>query len=97
MPIYAFYPLLIVMFGLGDRPEILIGFMLAVVAVIASTVIGLDSVPPVLVKTARVMRLGPIGAAWGGHLALCRPAPVHRGQAGGGLQLHRRDRGPSSS
>jgi NitT/TauT family transport system permease protein len=64
VPIYGFYPLFIVMFGLGDKPEILIGFMLAVVAVITATLNGLDGVPRVLLKTARVLRLGPIGAAW---------------------------------
>jgi NitT/TauT family transport system permease protein len=60
IPIYAFYPLFIVIFGLGDAPQVLIGFMLAVVAVIVSTLAGLDSVPSVLGKTARVHRLGPI-------------------------------------
>src|SRR5215471_15463053 len=37
IPVFAFYPLFIVMFGLGDSPQILIGFMLAVVAVIITT------------------------------------------------------------
>ncbi|HEY4029218.1 MAG TPA: ABC transporter permease [Caulobacteraceae bacterium] len=64
VPIYGFYPLFIVMFGLGDKPEILIGFMLAVVAVITATLAGLDGVPRVLVKTARVLRLGPVRTAW---------------------------------
>jgi NitT/TauT family transport system permease protein len=64
IPIYAFYPLFIVLFGLGDWPEVLIGFMLAVVAVIVSTLNGLDSVPPVLIKTARVCRLGPVATAF---------------------------------
>lgn len=73
IPIYAFYPLLIVLFGLGDRPEIMIGFMLAVVSVIAATVVGLDSVPQVLVKTARVLRLGPVRTAW--QVALPHAAP----------------------
>ena len=63
IPIYAFYPLLIVVFGLGDAPQILIGFMLAVVAVIVSTLTGLDSVPAVLAKTARVHRMGPVATA----------------------------------
>jgi NitT/TauT family transport system permease protein len=63
VPIYAFYPLLIVLFGLGDRPEIVIGLMLGVVAVIAATLNGLDSVPQVLIKTARVFHLGPLTAA----------------------------------
>jgi NitT/TauT family transport system permease protein len=60
IPIYAFYPLFIVVFGLGDSPQVLIGFMLAVVSMIVSTLAGLDSVPPVLGKTARVLQLGPI-------------------------------------
>ena len=63
IPIYAFYPLLIVVFGLGDAPQVLIGFMLAVVAVIVSTLNGLDSVPAVLAKTARVHRMGPLETA----------------------------------
>ncbi len=63
VPIYGFYPLFIVMFGLGDKPEILIGFMLAVVAVITATLNGLDGVPRVLVKTAKVLRLHPVRTA----------------------------------
>jgi len=60
IPIYAFYPLFIIVFGLGDAPQVLIGFMLAVVSMIVSTLAGLDSVPPVLGKTARVLQLGPV-------------------------------------
>lgn len=60
IPIYAFYPLFIVVFGLGDAPQVLIGFMLAVVSMIVGTLAGLDSVPAVLGKTARVMQLSPV-------------------------------------
>jgi NitT/TauT family transport system permease protein len=63
VPMYAFYPLLIVIFGLGDFPQIAIGFLLAVMAVIINTLNGLDRVPQVLVKTARVHRLGPLATA----------------------------------
>jgi NitT/TauT family transport system permease protein len=63
VPMYAFYPLLIVVLGLGDLPQIAIGFLLAVVAVILNTLNGLDRVPPVLLKTARVHRLGPVRTA----------------------------------
>lgn len=63
VPIWGFYPLLLVMFGIGDAAEVLIGFMLAVVAVVTATLSGLDSVPPVLLKTARVYRLGPARTA----------------------------------
>ena len=58
VPVFAFYPFLIVVFGLGDTPQVLIGFMLAVVAVIVNTLNGLDRVPRVLAKTARIHRLG---------------------------------------
>jgi NitT/TauT family transport system permease protein len=63
VPVFAFYPFFIVVFGLGDVPQILIAFMLAVVAVIVNTLNGLDRVPGVLLKSARVMRLGPADAA----------------------------------
>ena len=45
IPVFAFYPLFIVMFGLGDGPQLLIGFLLAVVAVIVTMLNGLDRVP----------------------------------------------------
>jgi NitT/TauT family transport system permease protein len=63
IPVYAFYPLFIVVFGLGDMPQVLIGFMLALVAVIVNTLNGLDRVPRVLLKTARVQRLGRLSTA----------------------------------
>jgi NitT/TauT family transport system permease protein len=63
VPVFAFYPFFIVVFGLGDLPQILIGFMLGVVAVIVNTLNGLDRVPTVLLKTARILRLPPADAA----------------------------------
>jgi len=62
VPVYAFYPLFIVIFGLGDLPQVLIGFMLGLVAVIVNTLNGLDRVPRVLIKTSRVHRLGPLAS-----------------------------------
>jgi NitT/TauT family transport system permease protein len=63
IPVLAFYPLLIIVFGLGDAPQITIGFMLGVVAVIMNTLNGLDRVPPVLLKTARIGRMRPAETA----------------------------------
>ena len=63
VPVFAFYPFFIVIFGLGDMPQILIAFMLGVVAVIVNTLNGLDRVPPVLLKTARIMQLSPVDTA----------------------------------
>jgi NitT/TauT family transport system permease protein len=64
IPVFAFYPLLIIVFGLGDTPEIFIGFMLGVVAVVVSVLNGLDRIPRVLFKTAQVHQLGPWETAW---------------------------------
>jgi NitT/TauT family transport system permease protein len=63
VPIFAFYPFFIVVFGLGDLPQILIAFMLGVVAMIVNTLNGLDRVPVVLLKTARILQLSPIDTA----------------------------------
>ncbi len=57
IPVLAFYPLLILIFGLGDIPKILIAFMLGVIAVIVNTLNGLDKVPRVLLKTAQISGL----------------------------------------
>jgi len=57
VPVLAFYPLLIVIFGLGDVPQIVIGFLQGVVAVIVSMLDGLDRVPRVLGKFARVQKM----------------------------------------
>jgi NitT/TauT family transport system permease protein len=64
IPVFAFYPLLIILFGLGDAPQIFIGAMLGVVAVIVNTLNGLDRAPGVLLKTARVHRMGALDTAW---------------------------------
>jgi NitT/TauT family transport system permease protein len=64
IPIFAFYPLLIILFGLGDAPEIFIGTMLGVVGVIVSTMNGLDRVPRVLLKTAQISGFGTLETAW---------------------------------
>jgi NitT/TauT family transport system permease protein len=73
IPVFAFYPLFIVMFGLGDGPQLLIGFLLGIVAVIVTMLNGLDRVPVVLKKTARVNRLGPVQTALRVTLPFCAP------------------------
>lgn len=64
IPVFAFYPLLIILFGLNAAPQIFIGAMLGVVAVIVNTLNGLDRVPAVLLKTARVQHMGVRETAW---------------------------------
>lgn len=63
IPFFAFYPLLIVIFGLGPLPIILIGFLFGVVAMLINTLNGLDRIPRVLLKTARIHGLGGLRTA----------------------------------
>jgi NitT/TauT family transport system permease protein len=63
VPIFIFYPVLIAIFGLSIVPIVLIGVATAVVAMIIATLNGLDRVPRVLTKVARVHRLGPLATA----------------------------------
>ena len=64
IPVIAFYPMLIIIFGLGEAPKIMIAFMLGVVAVIVNTLNGLDRVPRVLLKSARITKLSEFEAAY---------------------------------
>jgi NitT/TauT family transport system permease protein len=64
IPMFAFYPLLIILFGIGSLPSIMIAFMLGVVAVMLNTLNGLDRVPGVLLKTADVLHLSRREVAW---------------------------------
>ena len=63
VPVFVFYPILIVLFGMGDLPIIAIGFLFGVVAMIINTLNGLDRIPPALLKTARIFQMGPVATA----------------------------------
>jgi NitT/TauT family transport system permease protein len=63
VPIFIFYPVLIAIFGLSPIPIVLIGVATAVVAMIIATLNGLDRVPRVLIKVARVHRLDAVTTA----------------------------------
>ena len=63
VPVFIFYPVLIAIFGLSPMPIVLIGVATAIVAMIIATLNGLDRVPRVLLKVARVHRLGRIATA----------------------------------
>jgi NitT/TauT family transport system permease protein len=63
VPIFIFYPVLIAIFGISIIPIVLIGIATAAVAMIIATLNGLDRVPRVLTKVARVHRMGPLATA----------------------------------
>jgi NitT/TauT family transport system permease protein len=57
VPTFMFYPVFIVVFGVGAAAIIAIAVLLSIVAMITATLTGLDRIPPVLGKTARVFRM----------------------------------------
>jgi len=63
VPVFIFYPVMIAIFGLSPWPIVLIGFATAVVAMIIATLNGLDRVPRVLTKVARVHRMGALATS----------------------------------
>ncbi len=60
VPTFVFYPLLVALLGLSMAPLVVLGVMSAAPAMVISTLTGLDNVPPVLRRVARVQRLGPV-------------------------------------
>lgn len=55
IPTFVFYPVLLAVLGMGDAPMIAIGTLFGIVAMIVTTLNGLDNIPEVYVKTAHVM------------------------------------------
>jgi NitT/TauT family transport system permease protein len=63
VPIFIFYPVMIVIFGLSAWPIVLMGVATAIVAMIIATLNGLDRIPRVLTKVARVHHMGTVSTA----------------------------------
>jgi NitT/TauT family transport system permease protein len=63
LPFIAFYPLFIVLFGLGRGAIVAIGFLFGVVAMIIATLNGFDRIPRVLLRTAAVHHMSPAATA----------------------------------
>src|SRR6267154_552962 len=63
IPTFVLYPLLIVFFGIGPASLIVLGALFGIVAMIVATVTAIDRIPRVLLKVARVARLGPVRTA----------------------------------
>jgi NitT/TauT family transport system permease protein len=60
VPFFVFYPLLVALFGLNALPLIAIGVIFAAPAMMLSTLAGLDRVPRVMRKVARVHQLSRV-------------------------------------
>jgi NitT/TauT family transport system permease protein len=59
VPTFVYYPLLIVIFGIGPVSLIAMGAMFGIVAMISATLAAIDRIPRVYSKVARVARLNP--------------------------------------
>src|SRR3984893_10251270 len=59
LPLLALYPLLVVIMGVGTAATVFTGSLYAAMSVLIGTLSGLDHVPPVFRKAAKVQRLGP--------------------------------------
>jgi NitT/TauT family transport system permease protein len=64
VPFFVFYPLLIAILGLNRWPLVAIGFVFGTAAMVIATLNGLDRVPRVMRKLARVHRLGRVEEAF---------------------------------
>lgn len=60
MPIFAFYPLLIAIFGFNKVPIILIAFVLAIIAIVINTANGFGQVKEVYGKLGKAMNLSRV-------------------------------------
>jgi NitT/TauT family transport system permease protein len=72
VPTFIFYPVFIVLLGVGTLPIIAIAVLLAVVTMITATLNGLDRIPHALHKSGLVMKLSP----WQSALRIKLPAAL---------------------
>jgi NitT/TauT family transport system permease protein len=83
LPLFAFYPLFIVLLGVGAVSIILMGFVAGLGAMVLSTLDGLDEIPRVLTKVARMHQMGPVASVF----RLQLPAAAPYVLAGGKLAI----------
>src|ERR1700738_4148533 len=76
VPFFSLYPLLVVILGVGTAPIVFTGTLYAAMSVLIGTLSGLDHVPPVFRKAAKVHRLGPGRRLGGGSYSLRSPATL---------------------
>jgi NitT/TauT family transport system permease protein len=63
VPIFIFYPVMIAIFGLSAIPILLMGVATGLVAMIIATLNGLDRIPRILTKVARMHQMGRLSTA----------------------------------
>jgi NitT/TauT family transport system permease protein len=81
LPLFALYPILVVIFGIGATPIVLTGVLYAMMSVLIGTLSGLDHIPRVFRKTAKVHRLGMLATVFRIYL------PAAAAEVAGGITL----------
>lgn len=76
VPVFAFYPMLIALLGLNQRPVVAIATMFAVVAMAVNTLDGLDHLPVSLLKSARLLQLSRVSTLFNLVLPAVLPALI---------------------
>lgn len=57
LPIFALYPVMVVMFGTGALPIVLLATLFSVVIVISNALVGFESTPAISIKLARSLEM----------------------------------------
>jgi NitT/TauT family transport system permease protein len=73
LPLFALYPVLVVVFGVGAQPIVATGVLYATMSVVVGTLAGLDHIPSVFRKTAKVQRLGLVDTVVRVLMPACAP------------------------
>src|SRR2546428_2652223 len=74
MPKVAVAPLLLVWFGFGLMPKVLIAFLIAFFPIVINTAVGLASIEPEKIDLARSMGFGPVATFFKVRLANALPS-----------------------
>lgn len=56
LPIFALYPVLVVLLGTGMLPVVLLATTFSIVSVISNSLVGFDNVPPIVAKLSRSLQ-----------------------------------------
>jgi NitT/TauT family transport system permease protein len=73
LPLFALYPVLVVVFGVGPGPIVATGVMYAAMSVVVATLAGLDRIPAVFRKVAKVQRLSAAATVMRVLVPACAP------------------------
>lgn len=87
IPKVTLYPVVLLLFGLGTSAKIAFGVMHGLVPVVLFTLGAVRTLPPVLMRAARSMRLSAWQSTWSVLLPACLPAVVDGLRIGFSLSL----------